>query len=134
MDMPSIAVSITVFGRHILLSFTLVYAPVSALLALLVKSCQSTASGRSHRTRRHRRLRSSIYTKKFHHEKYTMIHITGRLQLPDFGLDAYMQWQPTYFENLWPHLTMALTFDIVIFPRIPLIQFDYTSNFAYAEH
>ena len=63
-----------------------------------------------------------------------MIHITVRLQLPDCGIDAHMQWQPTYFDRLWPYLTVAVAFDIVILPQIPLIQFDYTSNFAYSEH
>ena len=63
-----------------------------------------------------------------------MLVITARLQVPDIGLDAQIDWQPHYLQYLFRHVHLTMAFDIVVFPQIPLVHVDHTSNFAYAGH
>jgi hypothetical protein len=59
-----------------------------------------------------------------------MFLITARLQVPEIGLDAHVNWQPNYFQYLFRHVHMTMAFDIVVFTQFPLIHI--TPNFAYA--
>jgi hypothetical protein len=62
----------------------------------------------------------------------SMLFITARLQVPDIGLDAQIDWQPHYFKYLFRHVYFAMAFDIIVFPQIPLVHIDRTFNFAFA--
>ena len=60
-----------------------------------------------------------------------MLLITARVQVPDYGLDNIIVWEPTYMEHILRHVHMRITINIVVFPQIPIIQIEYTSDFAY---